>query len=169
MFSQSIFLCNIIRHPMHYRELALFLYSGGYSPGLFALSLAQKIPAALVDVGDLEISISRSQPRIEAKIGVKFFGGQESSVTVTADLAVESGIRFSETYVGASVLGQKIDIPEQLRYSRELFVTYVDEDILVVRDSSGVPEVLLRKEKTFQANWGTEPSDLQDMMGPGES
>eukprot|EP00566_Odontella_aurita_P026709 CAMPEP_0113537170 /NCGR_PEP_ID=MMETSP0015_2-20120614/6681_1 /TAXON_ID=2838 /ORGANISM="Odontella" /LENGTH=185 /DNA_ID=CAMNT_0000436643 /DNA_START=85 /DNA_END=638 /DNA_ORIENTATION=- /assembly_acc=CAM_ASM_000160 len=38
------------------RQIALFLYSGGYSPGLFALSLAQKLPAALVEVGDLEIS-----------------------------------------------------------------------------------------------------------------
>ena len=42
--------------PSPTRQLALFLYSGGYSPGLFALSLAQKLPAGLVEVGDLEIS-----------------------------------------------------------------------------------------------------------------
>jgi len=41
--------------PSPTRDLALFLYSGGYSPGLFALSLAQKLPAALVELGDLEI------------------------------------------------------------------------------------------------------------------
>ena len=45
--------------PSPTRQLALFLYSGGYSPGLFALSLAQKLPASLVEVGDLEISKCR--------------------------------------------------------------------------------------------------------------
>lgn len=41
--------------PSPTRELALFLYSGGYSPGLFALGLAQKLPSQLVELGDLEI------------------------------------------------------------------------------------------------------------------
>ena len=41
--------------PSPTRQLALFLYSGGYSPGLFALSLAQKLPSALVELGELEI------------------------------------------------------------------------------------------------------------------
>ena len=37
------------------RQLALFLYTGGYSPGLFALSLASGLPSNFVEVGDLEI------------------------------------------------------------------------------------------------------------------
>ncbi len=41
--------------PSPTRDLALFLYSGGYSPGLFALGLAQKLPAQLVELGDLQI------------------------------------------------------------------------------------------------------------------
>jgi hypothetical protein len=51
--------------PLPTRQLALFLYSGGYSPGIFCLQLAQKLPAGLLDVGDLEIAISRQQPRIQ--------------------------------------------------------------------------------------------------------
>ena len=54
--------------PSPTRQLALFLYSGGYSPGLFALSLAQKLPSQWIDMGDLEITISRVQPRVEASI-----------------------------------------------------------------------------------------------------
>jgi len=73
--------------PSPTRQLALFLYSGGYSPGLFALSLASKLPPALCEVGDLVISISRDKPRVEAKIGVKFFGGQENEVSVKANLS----------------------------------------------------------------------------------
>lgn len=130
--------------PSPTRDLALFLYAGGYSPGLFALSLAQKLPSQLVDVGDLTISISRGQPRIEAKVDVTLLGGSEESVVVTARLEEDSGLRFTETYESAAVLGQTVDIPEALQYSRDLYVSYVDEDILVVRDGSGVPEILVR-------------------------
>ena len=130
--------------PSPTRDLALFLYAGGYSPGLFALGLAQKLPSQLVEVGDLTISISRAQPRIEAKVGVKLFGGSEESVVVKARLEEDSGLRFTETYESATVLGQVVDIPEALQYSRDLYVTYVDEDLLVVRDGSGVPEILVR-------------------------
>ncbi|KAL7545752.1 hypothetical protein ACHAWF_009105 [Thalassiosira exigua] len=131
--------------PSPTRDLALFVYSGGYSPGLFALGLAQKLPAQLVELGDLEISISRAQPRIEAKIDVKLFGGSEDSIEVKARLEEDSGLRFTETYESATVLGQTVDLPEALQYSRDLYVTYVDEDILVARDGSGIPEVLVRK------------------------
>lgn len=131
--------------PSPTRDLALFLYSGGYSPGLFALGLAQKLPAALVELGDLEISISRSQPRIEARIAAKLFGGAEDIIEVKARLEEASGLRFNEVYESASVLGQTLDLPEALQYSRELYVSYVDEDILVVRDGAGVPEILVRK------------------------
>jgi len=154
--------------PSPTRQLALFLYSGGYSPGIFALSLAQKLPSNLVEVGDLEITINREQPRVEAFISAKIFGGFESEVRVKARLEVQSDLRLKETYESASVLGQDIELPEPLQYSRDLYVTYVDEDLLVVRDGSGIPEVLVRKEKTFSQNWGTEPSDVDDMAPPGE-
>ena len=90
-------------------------------------------------------AISRVQPRIEAKIEVQFFGGSKESIEVKARLKEESGLRFTETYESASVLGQTIDLPEALQYSRDLYVSYVDEDILVVRDGAGVPEILVRK------------------------
>lgn len=127
------------------RDLALFLYSGGYSPGLFALGLARKLPAQLVELGDLEISISRAQPRIEAKVDVKLFGGSEDTVEVKARIEEDSGLRFTEVYESATVLGQTVDLPEALQYSRDLYVSYVDEDILVVRDGAGIPEILVRK------------------------
>jgi hypothetical protein len=150
------------------RQLALFLYSGGYSPGLFALNLAQKLPSQLASVGDLEISISREQPRIEAKVDVTTFGSISNSVIVKARLEVESEVRLRETYESATVMDRNIELPEFFQYSRDLYVTYVDDDILVVRDGSGVPELLVRKEKSFSRNWGTEPSDVEDMVPPGE-
>jgi len=123
----------------------LFLYSGGYSPGLFALSLAEGLPESLIEVGDLEICISREQPRIEAVVPVKVLGGSDNNVVVTAQLEVLSDVRLKETYEVVSILDRTIDVPEQVRYSRDLYITYLDDDILVVRDGSGVPEILVRK------------------------
>ena len=153
--------------PSPTRDLALFLYSGGYSPGVFALTLAQKLPAALVEIsGDLEIAIRRSQPRVEASMGVKLLGGAESTVRVTASLEAESGMRLRETYESAYVLDRQVAIPAQLQYKRQLFVTFVDDDLLVVRDGSGVPEVLVRKNKTFRGFSAVKESE-EDLAPPG--
>jgi hypothetical protein len=155
--------------PSPTRQLALFLYSGGYSPGLFALSLAKQLPAGLVEVGGLEISISRQQPRIEASVQVKLLNGSlENDVMVRARLDVESEVRMKETYESVRVLDQEMELPSLVQYSRDLYVTYVDDDLLVVRDASGVPEILVRKDKTFSRNWGTEPESMGDMVPPGE-
>ncbi len=132
--------------PSPTRQIALFLYSGGYSPGLFALSLASTLPSGLVEVGELDISISREQPRIEAKVDVKFLGGATNDVVVKSRLEVASDVRFTETYESATVLGRAFDIPEAIQYSRELYVVYLDDDMMVVRDGSGVPEILIRKQ-----------------------
>merc|ERR1711923_398309 len=131
--------------PSPTRQAALFLYSGGYSPGLFALSLAQQLPSSLVDVGELQISISRDQPRIEAKVDVNFLGGNSNDIMLQANLDVLSGVRFKETYLKvANFLDREIDIPDTFQYSREMYITYLDDDLLVVRDASGIPEILVR-------------------------
>lgn len=62
-----------------------------------------------------------------------------------ASLEAQSGIRLTETYESATVLGQSVDLPKAVQYSRDLYITYLDEDVLVVRDGSGVPEILMRK------------------------
>ena len=92
-----------------------------------------------------EIAISREQPRIEAKIDVQFFGGASNDVVVKAALDSQSPVRMTETYESASLLGQSVDLPQAVQYSRELYITYLDEEIMVVRDGSGIPEILMRK------------------------
>lgn len=138
------------------RQLALFLYSGGYSPGLFALGIATKLPTSVVDIPALEISISREQPRVQATVDLTSIFGRVT-VEVKAKLEAESDIRMRETYESTSIMGRRFEFPELLQYSRALYVTYVDEDILIIRDDSGVPELLVRKDKSFSKNWGTDP------------
>mmetsp|Transcript_27753 Transcript_27753/g.59324 ORF Transcript_27753/g.59324 Transcript_27753/m.59324 type:complete len:320 (+) Transcript_27753:133-1092(+) len=152
------------------RQLALFLYSGGYSPGLFALQLAKELPSNLVDiVGSPDITISREAPRVESEVTLKTLLGGESSVKVKSNLEVVSDIRLRETYESATVLGgQVVDLPGFMQYTREVYITYLDEDMLVIRDGSGVPELLIRKEKSFTRNWGIEPITVDDNLAPGE-
>jgi len=133
------------------RQLALFLYSGGYSPGLFALQLAKQLPSNLVDiVGSLDITISREAPRVEGQVTVKTLLGGESSVKVKSNLEVVSDIRLRETYESATVLGgQVVDLPGFMQYTREIYVTYLDEDLRIVRlmgsKYEGVRNIFMRK------------------------
>ena len=91
------------------------------------------------------IAISSEQPRVEASTTVTLAGLGAQDIKVTTTLEAETGARLKETYSGLSAAGRDLDVPANLRYSRKLFVTYLDEDILVMRDESGVPDVLLRK------------------------
>merc|ERR1719464_343502 len=151
-------------------QLSLFLFSGGYSPGLLALQLAKQFPSNLVDmIGSPDITISRETPRVESLVTLNSFFGGESSVRVKINLEVMSDIRLQETYESATVLGnQVIDLPKFLQYTREIYVTYLDEDLLLIRNGAGVPELLIRKEKSFTRNWGTEPTSIDDNLAPGE-
>ena len=90
-------------------------------------------------------------------------------VSVKARLEVQSDIRLKETYESATVMNQSVNLPILLQYSRDIYVTYLDEDLLIVRDGSGIPEILVRKQVSF-SNFGIEiePSDLDDMTPPGE-
>ena len=153
------------------RQAALFLYAGGYAPAAFGLQLASLLPDDLVEVGVPTIAISREQPRVESRSQVKF-ANTAADVKITSTLETESDVRLKETNSAVSVKNggsdapRAFELPKQLQYSRLLFVTYLDDDLLVVRDETGVPEVLLRKEKECQMSEG-EPSSADDDLAPG--
>jgi len=147
--------------PSPTRPLALALYAGGFTPGVAGLTAARMLPDALADVGSLEIAITRDQPRVTASTSVSLAGLGAQDFEVQTSLEAETGIRLKETYASLKAFGREQDIPANLRYSRKLFVTYLDEDILVMRDESGVPDVLLRKGSP-------EGVDLPDEGTPGD-
>lgn len=88
-----------------------------------------------MDVGGLEIAIQREQPRVEAKVMIKAgMGSSESAVSVKARLEVESDIRLRETYESAEVMSRKVNLPTLLQYQRDIYVTFLDDDMLIVRE-----------------------------------
>ena len=61
-----------------------------------------------------------------------------------SSLVSESASRLRETYDAVMVNGNKFDLPANLKYERTLYITYLDDDTLVVRDDSGAPDVWVR-------------------------
>jgi hypothetical protein len=61
----------------------------------------------------------------------------------------------------------RVPFPDQEQiFKRPLFVSYLDDDLLVVRDSFGAPDILIRKDKAFLSNTGV-PSATDDDTSPG--
>lgn len=133
---------GIISSPT--RALALLLYAGGYSPGLAALSFANSFPENAIDVRGVELSVGPSQPRARSDVTAVVAGQRELTASVLSDLDVAGESRLRERYVSVEIDGRQVEIPNQLRYTRDLYVSFLDDDLLIVRNSTGAPDVLLR-------------------------
>jgi len=127
------------------RELALFLYGGGFSlgnalssfaNGAFGQNLGIKVGAKTVRIqGGRDVD---STAEVEV-------AGQMQTLSYVAELMPLSARRMSEEVVSLelpSPLGKQ-DLPFELR--RSILITYLDDEMMIVRDESGVPEVLVRE------------------------
>lgn len=127
------------------RELALFLYGGGFSLGNALSSFASGFWGQSVGLKVVEKTVRIFGGRdVQASANVEF-GGQKETLTYSGELMPLSGRRMSEEVVSVDLpapIGRQ-DAPVELR--RTILVTYLDEEIMVVRDESGVPEVLVRE------------------------
>ena len=93
------------------REIALALYTGGFRPGLFA-NLISKLPgplSTLVELNDVELTISRTQPRLAASASI-VIAGNEQKLRLMGELESPSAVRLQETLVKAEFFGQTIDL-----------------------------------------------------------
>ena len=80
--------------------------------------------------------------------------------------AFESMLR--ETHTEVDAFGRTISLPAALQYTRRMYVSYVDDELLVVKDESGIPDILLRKAKPdFIAPDEGVPSTDNDDLAPG--
>jgi len=127
------------------RELALFLYGGGFSLGNALSSFVQGFWGQSVgmNLGSKKVQIIGGRD-VEASAEFEIAGRKEM-LNYKAELMPLSAARMSEEVVSVKLpdpIGQQ-DLPLELR--RSILVTYLDEDMMIVRDESGVPEVLMRE------------------------
>eukprot|EP00445_Apocalathium_hangoei_P058938 CAMPEP_0204092996 /NCGR_PEP_ID=MMETSP0360-20130528/190198_1 /ASSEMBLY_ACC=CAM_ASM_000342 /TAXON_ID=268821 /ORGANISM="Scrippsiella Hangoei, Strain SHTV-5" /LENGTH=368 /DNA_ID=CAMNT_0051042287 /DNA_START=37 /DNA_END=1142 /DNA_ORIENTATION=+ len=157
------------------RELALFLYGGGFSLGnalssfaagpwgggavvggkTVSTAAASSLGNALSSfaagpwgggavVGGKTVKISGDGRIVKALLDLELAGFKQK-LSYSAELMPLSGMRMSEEVLNVRLpepLGDQI-LPFSLR--RSILITYLDEDIMIVRDESGVPEVLKRE------------------------
>jgi len=128
------------------RELALFLYGGGFSLGSVLTSFldgfwGEQIGIVLASK-KVEISFGRD---VEAEAEIILPGDMKETLRYKAEMMPLSACRVSEELVSFQFpepIGSR-DTPFELR--RNILITYLDEDTMIVRDESGVPEVLTRE------------------------
>merc|ERR1712046_151818 len=118
-------------------------YAGGFSPASFVYQVANRLPTELVRTSSIMLSIRPEQPRVETKVEITLLSSTQTCI-LRNTLEVESDCRLREIYCEAEVAGQGAAVPEALRYERLLFITYVDEELMVVRDETGAPDILRR-------------------------
>mmetsp|Transcript_33254 Transcript_33254/g.95689 ORF Transcript_33254/g.95689 Transcript_33254/m.95689 type:complete len:329 (-) Transcript_33254:97-1083(-) len=126
------------------RELALFLYGGGFSLGNALSSFAAGPWGGGAVVGGKTVKISGDGRIVKALLDLELAGFKQK-LSYIAELMPLSGMRMSEEVLN-------VRLPEPLRdqilpfsLRRSILITYLDEDIMIVRDESGVPEVLERE------------------------
>lgn len=155
-----------------------FLYTGGISPGLLGLQVAlyaSERGNGAISLTDTFLTISRAQPRVEVTAKLKLFG-RDSTFTIQTNLEPESDVRLFETYVSATLNDAfsipfpkpgNNNLPDPFRlFERSLFISYLDDELLIVRDGFGAPDILTRKEMEFGSYTG-EPSFSEDDLSPG--
>lgn len=145
--------------------------STGYgSAGLLIYQALKALPSPIkgfARIGELTVTIRRSQPRVtaacKANIGPSTSIGVESTaelVSTDADATIIKEV-FSGLRIGSMDLPDPKDsIREKL--TRELVVTYLDDELLIVRDCVGAAEVLRRKEMEGRFNLETDPENSDD-------
>mmetsp|Transcript_7607 Transcript_7607/g.18248 ORF Transcript_7607/g.18248 Transcript_7607/m.18248 type:complete len:425 (-) Transcript_7607:59-1333(-) len=154
------------------RPLALALYAGGFSPGAFGLAVslpvvvdfdvlclrplpfqpnltlasqvADLLPKNVVETQDFTLCIAGIDPFVStASINVKTLG-RTIPVKVNCELEAESDVRLRETYKSLEVYGRFVEVPASLQYERTMFISYLDDDMMVARDETGAPDILFR-------------------------
>jgi len=142
-----------------------FEWFGGSSPGLLAAKvLFQMSPETLAKLTSLNLLVKDGYSKVTASLTI--FNSIESKFILTTKLSVEGPIRMKEEYEqgllqmpeqlkGAlqqlpdaikEVLATGFNIPLNGSFQRFLTISYLDDDILIVRDTTGAPDVLRRSD-----------------------
>lgn len=151
------------------RELALVMYTAGYAPGTL-LQLLGKLPSPLgVSLEGVTVTIrspDAGQPRVTTEVRSTGLG-EARTATLFSNLQQVSSVRLREDVVEAEVFGRRTLLPGPLARSRTLFISYLDEDMLIARDDSGSAEVLVRKQDMrFSASSETSKKGRDDLVTP---
>merc|ERR1712185_833585 len=108
--------------------------------------------ADLIDVQDTYLTIAAEQPRATAEVKVRVLSF-ENTIKLASRLEAESAVRLVETYdaVESEYLNLRLPFQSPVQYKRSVLVSYLDDEMMVVRDALGRPDVLMRADASAWA------------------
>lgn len=129
------------------RELALFLYAGGFSPGNALSSVSNGFWGNLLGLKaeNLRVQIMGGGADVESSAEITTFG-QRQTVSYRAELMPLSANRMSEEILSLNLPAPLGSQENPMPWQRQVLVTYLDDDIMIARDESGVADVLVREK-----------------------
>ncbi|CAM9601858.1 unnamed protein product [Chrysoparadoxa australica] len=153
---------NPTKDPAHSSRLEgtyEFLYSQG-TPGVLGLQLLAKVGnllSGLVDLKGATLTIGPAAGgeeeagqlptrQTEAAVTVSVLG-RETTLKIRTTLESESDVRLQEVYQDTELGGRTFPLPAFLPLKRTLFVTYLDDELLISRAASGAPDLLIRQQE----------------------
>jgi hypothetical protein len=124
------------------------------SPGMIGLQVIKSLPTDLISASDVAVTIQSQSPRVSATTTLKI-GNVKVAVSITTDLTVKSPVRLSESYISGKVGEIEIPLNSLTILQRDIYISYLDEDLMIVRDVFGTPEILRRKEYVSSSSEST--------------
>ena len=140
------------------------LVTGVSDPSLLIYQAVKLIPGGIIEASNVTITISSVQPRVKASSTISI-GSLKTTIDVITELESTSGSVLKETYKSGKVGSFEIPLTSLSILNRELVVSYLDEDIMIVRDFLGSPEILRRVDfyNSSPASVITEGSTAEDV------
>mmetsp|Transcript_62842 Transcript_62842/g.199047 ORF Transcript_62842/g.199047 Transcript_62842/m.199047 type:complete len:179 (-) Transcript_62842:3377-3913(-) len=124
-----------------------------------SLQVAGMLPDNVVNIKDFFLKISPDQPRGEASVNFRLMNSAQN-LKVRTTLQMESDVRMKETYSEMEAVNRTVPLPEPLKFERQIFITYLDDDILVARDATGSPDILVRREVYDESEPWVAPEEV---------
>jgi hypothetical protein len=140
----------ILKFSSHINSVWEVISTGFGDPAMLSFQIIKSLSKSSlpIDASDVELTISSIQPRVTATSTVSL-GPLNVDIAVTTDIESTSSSKLKESYVGAKINNNDIPVSSISSFSRELIITYLDEDLCISRDQFGSPEILRRKSNLF--------------------
>ena len=123
------------------------IVTGVSDPFLWIYQALKLIPSGIrsniIDASSLTLTISPTQPRVKASSTINV-ATIKTNVQVVTELEATSSVRLKETYKSGKIGPIEIPLSAIPYLHRELVVSYLDKDMLIVRDILGSPGILKR-------------------------
>jgi hypothetical protein len=139
--------------PAHHQDLNTrwsFVFTGVPTIGMRLITLLSTISVGFppIDFQDVFLEVSRKQTQVKAIVAVRLLG-----VPVELNIYTKlqpnitdasEGTFLIETFQNIVLAGVELPTPSSWHKSRDLEITYLDQDMMIARTDGGEPHLLLR-------------------------